>query len=368
LANGEFIFFVKPLRKLFFQFSHFFMASELLDIVNKRYWTSLQAVFGLYQSSLLTPTSLVYNPDSRVTMDTFLNSKERQNDVLFLLLTSTKLAEASKVTYLNAVKQYVVYSGVVDYISVLIDSFIHNTRIKITQQEKENKLDGKEKNRWRSWDSILQIWKHMTDRIQDTDPYYYWQQYLCLSLYVLQPPLRLDYGNARIYNERPGKEVENDNYLFFEPEKDQFVFHLGHDKVSNKIGWTEFPFPRELVQIMCKMKLLFGHRAYILTHTKDMLAPLDKEMQKDKFTTPNRNEYKYLLSSIRDAEGIRSHLCVDTLRSACYTAFASQPDRSYADKESLARDMRSSFFMMEKSYRKIVHKECQTCLLIFTKS
>lgn len=331
------------------------MASEEIVVVNKRYWTSLQAVFHLYQSSLYNPSSLVYSLDSRITMDTFLSTKQRQNDVLFLILTSTKLADSSKVTYLNAVKQLIANSGIEDHITVLVDSFISNTRVKILHQEKENQLDGKEKERWMDWDSILRIWKHMTETINDRDSYTSWQQYLCLSLYVLQPPLRLDYGNAPILNTPPKEVMEDQNYLYFDAAKDRFMFHLGHDKVSKKTGFTEFEFPRELVQVLCKIKTLFGHRVYILTNSKDTSLPIDGVVQKDQFSVLDRNDYKYLLSSIKDENGKRSNLCIDTIRSACYTAFASQPGRSYADKESLARDMRSSFFMMEKSYRK-VHK------------
>jgi hypothetical protein len=107
-----------------------------------------------------------------------------------LLKTSNYRAESRR-SYLNALKQlgreYFSQAALND-----LESILRRMSQMIQENEEENKLNEFEDAKWIPWDTVLDLYDKLVDRMF-TPPgldYEGWQCYLLFSLYVLNPPLR----------------------------------------------------------------------------------------------------------------------------------------------------------------------------------
>lgn len=279
---------------------------------------------------------------------------------------SNELQPSSKVAYFNVLKllirSYDPCFDLIEYLTIKTSEF----KKIVNEREKDNTFDGElEANRWMSWEMILCIfdklksdvkWMIRDDTIITQDKYEIFIKYFILSLYVHWEPLRLDYGDVRLFfcnaffKELKEKEFENYNknkMLIYIPShigKSKFV--LLYDKVSHKKGSHEREIPEVIYNDIITYMHLFGwERQFLFTKSfVDIGTPLDINFHK-----PN---LKKLIYNIEMNNGEKSKLCVDTIRSAFITHLFNKPT-SMNEKERVAFNMRTSVTQMLQSYYKI---------------
>lgn len=313
----------------------FIVIMELLQ----RYEKTIRSIYSMYKKK-----------GGNLWFFDFVGSEPARVNTIEMIV-SCELQTSSKVAYLNALKHHILSFDKDANDSIkMIDSYIQLKRPEVLYHEKKNRIDEKEKLRWKTWDCILDIYRGL-ERIvwlpcktTNKDLYNTWQQYLCLSMYIYHPPLRLDFGEIFLHEE--DVTGPSCNFLKFNLEESRYYVCMNHDKMSHLKGSYQFPLSEEVAHILKHVNEVFPGRKYLLTDKHDRQKPLCDNLKK--------HNHAYLLHTIKDySTNESSRLCVDTIRSAYYTHISNQPDVSYADKESIAIKMRSSFNMMEKSYRKV---------------
>lgn len=159
--------------------------------------------------------------------------------------------------------------------------------------------------------------------------------FLLLSLYTLQPPIRLEYSNMKILNDLPEDQTQN----FILKNNNKYTVYINNDKVIRSHGPVYFNFSNELNDIINESLFMFP-REYILSTLTDGEKPINKQGIEYLF--------KYIFSPLR--------VSVDVLRSAYITHFYNDPSNTIKDKEHLARLMRHSADIAAREYYKIISK------------
>ena len=158
------------------------------------------------------------------------------------------------------------------------------------------------------------------------------QQYLILALYTMQPPLRQDYKDMQIVEERPAEDDKN--YLWKKANK--YVIVLNKDKVYKTYGRAEIPLSTELSSIIDDSLAMFP-REYILSTLRDG----NKELGKQNF--------ERIVNEIFSPKKVS----VDILRSAYISHMYADPNFSRNQKKELAELMRHSIEIADQTYNKI---------------
>ena len=284
----------------------------------------------------------------------------------------TPLANETKRSYLNALKQ-IIKENVDDSVKLRFDQKISTLSKKIIEVENNNRLNPVEDNYWMEWAEVLSILKGLEALTKEEESsvkklgkreksrqwspkrHRLWQQRLLLSLYVNQPvPLRHNYSHVLFMPANIPDSESKINYIFENPDKGEWIFHLGNDKVIQSHGPLDIPIEPENRQIIEIMLALFGPRKFLLTSDRDLEKPLEAcEAQPVKHNTIR------LLSSIPhpQKEWKPSHLGLFTLRSAKATHFLNEPNRSENEVAEFARRMRTSVLMLRSYYKKIPFSE-----------
>lgn len=283
------------------------------------------------------------------TIDHFLSKPNTVETIFKQIASDQKTNSASKVCYVNALKALSKHA-ICDELCTEMDAYIREGKLKIQQIEYQNQLDGKEKERWMPWEEILAIYKNLEKLVQDhiqITTYTTYQQYILLSMYVLHPPLRLDFGCVKIVDSLDGIS-ENENYLH--KTDDALVLHIGKDKVSKKMGPIDLVLDEKMRAILDKADSLFLKRLYLITHRSSVKEPLNH------IEATHKAALALLLRTIPlPSSTAPSKLCVDTIRSAFVTEYLSTP-RTMQEKMETAKKMRTSVQMMDVSYVKIAKK------------
>ena len=301
-------------------------------------------LYNIYRRRALIPTP----------KDTFMHCTGVQS-MLFNAIKESSMAASSQVSYANAIKRLAV--NMTPAMSNEIDEFIKEKKKAVALIENENGLDGKEEKRWMSWSDILELYENLVRNYdatikfgianRDKVSYRTAQQRLLLALYVLHPPLRLNYASVALYPEDPTKE---DAYITRNDDNGHTMF-INTDKVSRKIGPYQFDLHPDIMRIASEIQSVYfptEQRKYLLTSTSNSRTALDKPGGFGHKT----NTYK-LLRSIKTKEGKDSILTVDTIRSAFVTDYLKK-DRTNNEKNDMAKKMRTSSDMMDRSYRKVI--------------
>jgi hypothetical protein len=249
-----------------------------------------------------------------------------------------------------------------------LDEYIRVGKLQVHTEESNNLINEGEAKRWYNWMDIKKILCNLTKqcienevntKLTDEKLYYLWQQRLLLACYIYQEPLRLDYGDVRIVD-HPLKAIDDyNNFLWLRKESEfsreprQWTFFLNHDKVSDKIGKAEFVLDPRLVSVLELTNQKFSGREYLLTNP-ERDGPLCGRREKR-----HKSHLSQMLRSIPigpNRKGIpettESGLTVDSIRSSRITSFYSE-SKSLAEKEELAKKMRTSVAMMDESYNKV---------------
>jgi hypothetical protein len=75
-----------------------------------------------------------------------------------------------------------------------------------------------------------------------------WKDYVVASLYTLNPPVRADYGDMRIFKIRPGRKARTGNELIWGKKKPYFIFR--DYKTSATYGAVEVPVSPGLYEVL----------------------------------------------------------------------------------------------------------------------
>lgn len=133
-------------------------------------------------------------------------------------IDASKYATNSRKTFYIAVvstlKKNNLYPDALAAYRVKMDSLNHEIAVKAESQE----MTEVEKAKYMEWPQILEVYERIRQAACDLQTF---QEYLIVSLYVLQPPVRLDYGEMRIVTKEPTEHGAN--YLVLS-KKPYFLF------------------------------------------------------------------------------------------------------------------------------------------------
>lgn len=331
------------------------------------------------------------HPDSTETKLTFLasgasNEFQVASEIFeqFIMRQDPPRKDADLLRNITALRQLCIHHGLQkdQSLSKKMSAVFQERRKSLSDKEEKNELDETSlvDQRWTRLEDIKDIARWLKVEIDhhhapyglSMDPsvppppyewtkegrkayYRYWQQYLLLSLYLDQPPWRLNFHKVFNCLSMPHDEIlrtipQHENYIY-RNENGKPTIHLGHDKQVDFKGREE----RELADSVCliieEMERIFGPRAFLLTHYEDYSKPLGDNTKSGRVTAAR------LMSTIPDLKGKRSNLCVNNIRSAYATHMMEQGNMSLKDKRDLANHMRTSVGCLEKNYHKVFPKE-----------
>lgn len=125
----------------------------------------------------------------------------------------------------------------------------------------KQEMNDKERAKYLSWKEIIDVREKLYDAIED---FWTFQDYLILCLYTMIPPLRVDFGNMRIFTEPPTEW--NGNYLVYTPKKSTII--LQEYKTSGKYGTLEIPVSKPLQAVLAYWMEVFGWGCEYLLYTR----------------------------------------------------------------------------------------------------
>jgi hypothetical protein len=157
-------------------------------------------------------------------------------------------------------------------------------------------------------------------------------QSLILSLYTLQPPIRLEYTDMKIIKRAP-VDKEHGNYMWIKPNNEYWI--IINDKVKNRYGTGELKLENDRLVRVIDQSLTFYPRSYVLS-----LLTKPNEPLKD------QNFWRIV------SEIFGKNIGVDTFRQAYVSNFYNNRPTN-KQKKKLAIKMRHSEYSAGQTYDKI---------------
>lgn len=308
--------------------------SSYSDLTCIRYNHALSSIKNLYETTFRTeyhyPTTL----------------HEHSDQIMEML--SQKYQESTLVNFVSAVlwsvNQLDRSQYPEEFVNDTCDKYrVHGKRLKdsIDQQRagREFQLTEKEQKSFMIWEDILQLYETISKQI-DLTRYSSFLDYVILSLYILQPPVRADYANMNMFIEDsfiPDDFSENYCVLQTNP---RFVFHKY--KTAKHRGTTVVPMDDRLHDILIQW-------AHI--NTSDfLLSSIVQSTQTFKVMTENTLSKR--LTSIFLTYS-KKPVTINTLRHS-FISFMSKYDQEYDKKCNNADKMMHSLSMADR-YRRLVY-------------
>jgi integrase len=150
-------------------------------------------------------------------------------------------------------KQNDLFPFAVEQYKARMDSLNAEVAIKAKDQE----LSEAEKAKYLEWPQILEAYERIRLAAHDLQTF---QEYLIVSLYVLQPPVRLDYAEMRIVTEEPAEHGAN--YLVWNNEP--YFLYTDYKTYSSKGGGAKrVPLSADLCDVIQEWRTLM-HDDYLL--------------------------------------------------------------------------------------------------------
>lgn len=144
--------------------------------------------------------------------------------------------------------QKVYYSAIKDHLGSKFPKQYQDEidRLYKDQNEKDDKqeLSEKQTENFVSYEKLLEVQKRLADKENKTDKE--WKNYLVASLYTLQPPVRADYGEVRVYKKRGARE--GNELIFGQKGPAYFVFRTY--KTSKTYGTVEVRVSADLHRVL----------------------------------------------------------------------------------------------------------------------
>lgn len=207
------------------------------------------------------------------------------------------------------------------------------------ESESKNDLSNRERHTYRTLQEIMDRADDVTAAYQDletaeTPTLAQHMVYLVAQLFTLAPPMRRSpYIDARFVHDEKEATVEPGNCIFRKQNQDNnwvYAIFVKRDKVAHSVGPTIVEFNPALSAVIHKSVRQFP-REYLLT--------LDGE------NPLSVSAFDNLIMSALDAR-------IDVIRSA-FVSDKFTMQRTYAEKENIAKNMRTSLNVCEVNYFKV---------------
>lgn len=210
------------------------------------------------------------------------------------------------------------------------------------EKKKRQDLQGKEIENWVSHDQVLEKLDDLKQKAKDTNKVSDNLKHLALSLYVLQPPLRLDYGDVIITDQEPPKS-ETQNYLY-RKRTGRYVLYLNRDKVSRVVDkkTKELKYGKAIIRLKKKVGSIIEKslesfpRKYLISQSRNIENPITE------------NGLGQLLSGLWKDKKVSA----DILRSSYVTWYHEKVNHNVKKIEALAELMRHTPDTARNIYRK----------------
>lgn len=154
-------------------------------------------------------------------------------------LTEEKLTNSSLKVYLSALK----WKYPTNYPQVLQDKLNELYALQNKKAE-EQQLTEKQEEKFVAWNDIVDFQKDLRDKPNKKPAD--WRDYLLVSLYVLNPPVRADYGEMTIHKKYNKKRTGNE--LIWVEKKPYFVFR--NYKTAKTYGEVKIDVSPALKQVI----------------------------------------------------------------------------------------------------------------------
>jgi integrase len=223
------------------------------------------------------------------------------------------------------------------YIYTLIQKDAHTIRNKY-EQEIAGKLTEKEQKNFIDWDTILETRNKMEETL-DTSKYQDFMDFVIVSLYTYNPPIRADYANMRIFIFDDDIPLDyKDNYCVIDSSKPRFVFWKYKTATGKEPAIIDIP--DELIGILFKWLEVNTSEYLLATKKGKTYLPMTEN------TLSVRVKSIFKRWTGRDSS-------INTLRHA-FVSYNSRNDQIIREKEENARKMMHSSSMADK-YRRYIY-------------
>ena len=237
-------------------------------------------------------------------------------------LDDLEVSNGTKKNYLSAIIHTFKERGVVipsPYTQKMATYFDEMNRIADSQTLTKN-----QKKNMMSWEDILAAQADYASQVR-LDDFQDMRDFLILSLYTLNDPVRADYGDMKIYLFKEPKDVTG-NYLVWGTKRRQFIFN--DYKTSRSMGKIKIPVSLPLQKVLIQW---FG-----FTHNMDWL--LGEERSANWLTIKVRSIMKRLTGK---------EVGINILRHARIT-YLLEGQQSILSKNPVAKNMLHSRSTQEK--------------------
>ena len=237
-------------------------------------------------------------------------------------LDDLEISNGTKKNYLSAIIHTFKEGGVVippPYAQKMATYFDEMNRIADSQTLTKN-----QKKNMMSWEDILAAQADYASQVR-LDDFQDMRDFLILSLYTLNDPVRADYGDMKIYLFKEPKDVTG-NYLVWGTKRRQFIFN--DFKTSRSMGKIKIPVSLPLQSVLIQW--------FRFTHNMDWL--LGEERSANWLTTKVRSIMKRLTGK---------EVGINILRHARITHLL-EGQQSILSKNPVAKNMLHSRSTQEK--------------------
>jgi len=112
------------------------------------------------------------------------------------------------------------------------------------KKDKTQELSEKQVENFVPYEKLLEVQKRLADKENKSDKE--WRNYLVASLYTLQPPVRADYGEVKVYKKRGARE--GNELIYGQKGAAYFVFR--NYKTSKTYGTVEVRVSADLHRVL----------------------------------------------------------------------------------------------------------------------
>lgn len=144
----------------------------------------------------------------------------------------------------------------------------------VGDKAKDQELSPAEQTKYLEWPQILEVYEKIRLAVNDPQSY---QDYLIISLYVLMPPVRLDYAEMKVVTIPPKNPTSN--YLVWPLGATKPYFVFTEYKTAKTYGVSQSnPLPQELCDIIRTWRALVDDEYLLIGGNSDGLPMKASEL------------------------------------------------------------------------------------------
>jgi hypothetical protein len=162
--------------------------------------------------------------------------------------------ESAEKQYLSAIKYYLIKENIAvpDPYQRRIDELY----AKMNEQDIKQELKPKLLEKFVSYDKLMEAQKKLADNKDKTEKQ--WVDYVVASLYTLNPPIRNDFGDMKVFKRRDTRRKGNELIWNKKP-----IFVMRDYKTDGSKGGVELPISKPLQDVIAEW---FGHLGVLPTY------------------------------------------------------------------------------------------------------